>query len=67
MPVSALVPKKQIRPRQATVLSAYCEQREWDYEVIKDHSEGLNYNQIGFTQTPNLNCFWGSPTVSYYS
>lgn len=47
-------PQKADLERQATVLSAYCEQREWDYEVIKDLGSGLNYNKKGLLKLLTL-------------
>lgn len=59
-------PQKADLERQATVLSAYCEQREWDYEVIKDLGSELNYNKKGLLKLPTSDCFWGSPAVSHH-
>lgn len=36
------------------MLSAYCEQREWDYEVIRDLGSGLNYNKKGLLKLLTL-------------
>ncbi len=40
--------------RQVAVLSAYCEQHGWDYEVIKDLGSGINYSKKGLLKLLNL-------------
>ena len=47
-----LVPrnKNQIWQEQILVLSAYCESRDWHYEIIQDLGSGLNYRKKGLRQ-----------------
>jgi putative resolvase len=36
--------------RQDMVLSAYCQSKDWDYEVIRDLGSGMNYRKKGLTK-----------------
>lgn len=47
-------PQKADLERQVAVLSAYCEQHGWDYEVIKDLGSGINYSKKGLLKLLNL-------------
>lgn len=48
--------QKEDLERQVDKLIKYCEEKEFDYNVIKDLGSGLNYKKKGLKQLINLIC-----------